>query len=191
MVDATGRVGVAFTRPGRSLSCMPDDIRSIADDLRTAVDAAYARLTSVPDETSARRPAPTTWSPKEVIGHLIDSASNNHGRFVRGQLEDDLVFLGYDQDAWVTSQGYQNTDWRELLDLWRLFNHQIVRVIERCPSEEGFRPRVRHNLHQIAFTPVPESQPATLAYFMRDYVAHLEHHLRQAFERTGVGDDGR
>jgi hypothetical protein len=170
---------------------MTDDTRSIADDLRIAVDSAYARLTSVPDETSARKPAPNTWSAKEVIGHLIDSASNNHGRFVRAQLADDLLFLGYDQDGWVTSQGYQYADWRELLDLWRSFNHQIARVIEGCPREQRFRPRVRHNLHQIAFREVPESESTTLEYFMRDYVDHLEHHLRQVFERTGIDGDAR
>jgi hypothetical protein len=27
-----------------------------------------------------------------------------------------------------------------------------------------------------------QDKPATLAYLMRDYVAHLEHHLRQIFE---------
>ena len=162
----------------------PDD--PIARDLRAAVDDAVARLAGVPDETAARRPAPGTWSAKEVVGHLVDSAANNHGRFVRARSEDDLVFPTYDQDAWVAAGRYQEADWRELLELWRAYNRLVARVIESCPEPERTRPRVRHNLHRLAWRTVPEDEPATLEYFMRDYVGHLRHHLAQAYERTGV-----
>jgi hypothetical protein len=40
-------------------------------------------------------------------------------------------------------------------------------------------PRSRHNLDQMAWQPVPRDQPATLDYFMADYVGHLKHHLQQ------------
>ena len=44
------------------------------------------------------------WSPREIVGHLIDSAANNHQRFVRAQFTDDLVFSGYQQAEWVGVQ---------------------------------------------------------------------------------------
>jgi hypothetical protein len=48
-------------------------------------------------------------------------------------------------------------------------------------DQEGLtRQRVRHNLHELAWQTVPASEPATLDYFMRDYVGHLKHHLAQA-----------
>jgi hypothetical protein len=136
-------------------------------------------LLAVPDALTTARPAPGKWSPREIIGHLIDSASNNHRRFVLAQQQDDLVFPGYQQDAWVAAQRYQDAPWEELVSLWRGFNLHLARVMEAAPESERTRPRTRHNLHQIAFRTIPEDQPATLEYFMRDYVDHLEHHLRQ------------
>jgi len=58
-------------------------------------------LEAMPNEQTGHKPAPEQWSPGEIIGHLIDSASNNHQRFVRAQFQDNLVFSGYDQNAWV------------------------------------------------------------------------------------------
>ena len=113
------------------------------------------------------------------MGHLIDSASNNHRRFVLAQQQEDLVFPGYAQDAWVAAQRYQDAPWEELVSLWRGFNLHLARVMEAAPDFERTRIRRRHNLHEIAFRTIPEDQPATLEYFMSDYVDHLEHHLRQ------------
>jgi len=150
-----------------------------AEDLKAAVVAASELLAAIPDEVAARRPGPGKWSAKEIIGHLIDSAANNHQRFVRAQLQDDLVFDGYAQDEWVAAQGYQKAPWQDLLTLWRGYNLHIARLIEAMPDEVRLRERHRHNLHELAWQPVPAGTPTTLDYFMRDYVQHLHHHLRQ------------
>jgi hypothetical protein len=147
--------------------------------LRAAVAEAFPHLSAISDSDAATPPAPGKWSPKQVIGHLIDSASNNHQRFVRANFVDDLIFLGYDQEKWVELGRYAEAPWESLLTLWREFNLQIARVMEATPDEVANAPRTRHNLHQLAWRTVPEDQPATLAYFMSDYVDHLEHHLRQ------------
>lgn len=149
------------------------------DDLTTSVRAAWARLVDVPDADAARSPAPGKWSAKQIIGHLIDSASNNHQRFVRARWMDDLVFVGYEQDAWVDAQAYQDAPWRELLDLWLAYNLHLARVMRATPDDVRLRGHLRHNLDRLAFRPVPPEAPATLDYFMRDYVAHLKHHLAQ------------
>ena len=154
---------------------MPD----YAEDLRATVLAAWASLAAIPDEAAARRPGPGKWSAKEIVGHLIDSAANNHQRFVRAQFQDDLVFAGYAQDAWVAAQRYQDAPWQDLLTLWRAYNLHIARLIEAMPVEVRLRERRRHNLHELAWQPVPAGTPTTLDYFMRDYVGHLHHHLRQ------------
>jgi len=149
-------------------------------DFRKTVDTSAARLRTLSSAEAAVRPAPGSWSPKEIIGHLIDSASNNHGRFVRAQLQDDLVFAGYEQDDWVAIQRYQQREWADLVLLWQAFNHHIAHVMEAAGAEALAKPRASHNLDALAWQPLHSEQPATLEYFMRDYVGHLKHHLRQA-----------
>lgn len=149
------------------------------EDLIATVRDAARRLRPVTDENAARRPSPDAWSAKEIIGHLIDSASNNHQRFVRAAWMEDLVFVGYEQDAWVSLQKYREAPWTELLDLWTSYNIHLGRVMRAVPDTVRLREHTRHNLDELAWQAVPREQPATLDYFMRDYVGHLHHHLRQ------------
>jgi hypothetical protein len=151
-------------------------------DLRAIVDGAAARLMAISEAQASRPRAPGQWSPKQIVGHLIDSAINNHGRFVRAQGQDDLLFPGYDQEAWVRVQRYDERVWTDLVHAWRIYNHQVADVMRAVPSSERDRPRPRHNLDQIGFQPLPDRAPATLGFLMRDYVAHLQHHLRQILD---------
>lgn len=149
------------------------------NDLRQAVNEATPRLIALA-ERSATRPAPDKWSAREIIGHLVDSASNNHQRFVRGQLQDDLVFPGYAQADWVRIGRYQDAPWDELVALWKMFNLQIARVMEGTPEDVRTRPRTRHSFDAIG-VPLKEGEAPTLEHVMSDYVVHLKHHLRQIF----------
>lgn len=150
-----------------------------AVELLNAVDRAEPALWALDDAVTVFRPAAGKWSAREIIGHLVDSASINHQRFVRAMFQDDLVFSGYAQDDWVAIQKYQEASWRELVALWATFNRHLARVMGAVPQSTRTRLRTRHNLREIAFRPVPEGEPATLDYLMHDYVAHVEHHLRQ------------
>jgi hypothetical protein len=150
-----------------------------ATRLRAALDLAEPLLRSISPADAAKRPAPGKWSPKEIIGHLVDSASNNHQRFVRGSLQPDLVFPGYAQDDWVALQKYQDADWEQLLSFWLLFNRHIATVMASVPEEVRLRVRARHNLDEIATNAPPTPKQATLDYFMNDYTEHLAMHMRQ------------
>lgn len=150
-----------------------------AQDLAVTVRRAAQRLRNVAEAEAARRPGPAKWCAKEIIGHLIDSAANNHQRFVRARWQKDLVFDGYAQDDWVAAQDYRSAPWHELLDLWLSYNLHVARVMAGVPEHVRVAPHARHNLDQLAWQPVPQGQPATLDYFMEDYVSHLKHHLRQ------------
>jgi hypothetical protein len=154
-------------------------------ELRQAIEQATPLLRGMSEERSRLRPRPGKWCPREVIGHLIDSASNNHQRFVRAQFQDDLVFSGYEQDAWVSVQRYRDAPWEDLIALWSSFNLHIARIMDFAPIDERVRLRPLHNLHELAWKPVPRDEPVTLDYFMSDYVAHLKHHLAQ----IGIGQD--
>lgn len=152
---------------------------SCAEELSDAVVRAAARLRQMPEDSARVRPAPGKWSPIEIIGHLIDSASVNHERFVRARERDDLEFEGYEQVEWVKAQNYQEAHWPAIIDLWEALNLHVARVIAHTPDSVLTMPRARHNLDRIAWEVVPRSEPASLGYFMRDYLGHLKHHLRQ------------
>src|SRR5262252_10395120 len=107
-------------------------MESVANDLLSALDAAD-RLHLIGEAAASRRPAPGKWSKKEILGHLIDSATNNHQRFVRAQISDELTFPGYEQDEWVRRQDYNSKPWNELVELWRLFNRHVAHIIRNLP----------------------------------------------------------
>lgn len=148
-------------------------------DLRLTVERATRALLAMGDVESAAHPAPGKWSPREVIGHLVDSASVNHGRFVRASSMDALVFDGYDQEAWVRAQRYQEASWPDLVALWRSMNLHLAGVMAAVPAQVRMRTHTAHNFDRIAWKAVPAGTPTTLDYFMADYVGHLKHHLRQ------------
>lgn len=150
-------------------------------DFRDTIVSAQERLRDIPEELSRKKSAPEEWSPVEVIGHLIDSATNNHQRFVRAQFSDDLNFPGYQQDQWVSSQKYRDESWAVLIQLWSSYNLHLVHVASAIPGEVLTKPRTDHTLDQIAFNLVDKNKPATLEYLIRDYVDHLRHHLDQVF----------
>lgn len=157
-----------------------------AEELRDLLVRSGPLLRRLDAAATTKHPLPGKWSPREIIGHLIDSASNNHQRFVRANLQDDLIFPGYEQDSWVSLQRYQSVDWLELLSLWESFNRHIAHVMDAIPDAVRTRPHRKHNLHEIAWQTVPLSQPATLDYFLHDYVAHMRHHLRQILGANAV-----
>jgi uncharacterized damage-inducible protein DinB len=154
-------------------------MKALVEEFERTVEEAARRLRALSEEESERRPAPGVWSAKETVGHLVDSAANNHQRFVRAQARPDLDFPGYEQDEWIAAQHYQDARWPDLVELWRLYNRHLAHVVARVPEAELKRPRHPHSLQRIAFRPVPERDPATLEYLIRDYVEHLRHHLNQ------------
>src|SRR6202171_6629581 len=107
-------------------------------------------LEALAEEAPACPRAPGKWSPREVLGHLVDSAANNHIRFVRGQFEEDLIFEGYDQDEWVGVQAYCDAPWTEIVELWRAYNVLLARISDAIPADVRRRARPRHNFHRIA-----------------------------------------
>jgi hypothetical protein len=125
-----------------------------------------ARLKKLPEQVVERKPSPTHWSPKEELGHLLDSAANNHQRMVRAQLEDKLAMPGYDQNGWVAANRYQQRPWDELVETWLALNRQLLAAAESVPESAW-----SHTLT------VAGSEPMTLQFVLEDYIAHMAHHL--------------
>lgn len=153
--------------------------KEFLEDFRQTLVRASQELQQISEARSLVPRAEGKWSPKEITGHLIDSAANNHLRFVRAQFSDDLIFTGYEQVEWVRAQHYKDEPWPALVQLWHLYNQHILNVMTFAPEEKRMKLRARHNLHQIASDTIREDEPVTLDYFMRDYVDHMKKHLGQ------------
>lgn len=155
--------------------------KSFLLEFRATLKSASERLLEIP-EAETEKPMRDGWCAKQILGHLIDSAANNHARFVRAQLKDDLVFDGYDQEEWVRVQKYELESWAALVDLWTEYNLHLLHVIENISNEDLSKPRAKHSLDKIAWQLVPANQAVTLEYFIRDYFGHLREHLGQIFQ---------
>ncbi|HUG53454.1 MAG TPA: DinB family protein, partial [Vicinamibacteria bacterium] len=143
----------------------------VARDLAAEVARGLPALSAIEEGHAGQGRAPGKWSPKQILGHLIDSAVNNHHRFVRAQLAPPLVFPGYEQDGWVAVQGYQDRPWAELTALWAALNRHLAHVIGRID------PRALETECTIGSDP-----PVTLRFVAEDYVRHLRHHVAQILE---------
>ena len=152
------------------------------EDFRETIESASQRLLQISEAQSEQPRAEEHWSSKQIIGHLIDSATNNHARFVLAQIKHDLVFPGYDQNRWVEIQHYQQAPWSQLVELWRAYNLHLLHVMACTPKEKMNNRCTQHRLQTIAFETVSEAEPVTLEYLMKDYVVHLKHHLSQIFD---------
>ena len=150
------------------LMLTPDitDVKRAIDHLRSLVDVLPGRLCAITGEQAAAKRAPDSWSQKEELGHLIDSAANNHQRIARGQSEGGLVMPGYDGDRWVALHGYQNRDWRELIELWRAANKQLLSAAQSAPDGSW------SNSLSV------DGEEQTVGFVMADYVRHMTVHLR-------------
>jgi hypothetical protein len=155
--------------------------KSFLDQFSDTLSDAAPRLLAISEQQSEVPRAEDKWSAKQVIGHLIDSATNNHQRFVRAQFTDELIFLGYEQNEWVRVEHFQEEPWRDLVQLWQLYNQHILHIMKYAPEDTRTKLRQRHNLHQLASEQIKEDEPVTLEFFMRDYVDHMKKHLSQIF----------
>jgi hypothetical protein len=138
----------------------------LARALETVIAREVNSLKQVTEAQAETRPADGKWSKKEELGHLIDSAVNNHVRFVRATLEERFIGPTYDQNGWVRVHGYQELPWRLVIDLWQLNNTALVTLIARIPEDQLETPCV-----------IGDGDAVTLEFLIEDYIAHMQHHL--------------
>jgi DinB superfamily len=134
--------------------------------LSTLINEVPSRLGKLPPSQVELKPSPSKWSPKEELGHLLDSAANNHQRIVRTQLEDKAKMPDYDGNAWVKLHRYQLRNWQEMIELWRALNLQLLAAAEAVPDPAWSRT-----------CSIADSQPLTLKFVFEDYIEHMLHHL--------------
>ncbi len=159
---------------------MTNPFTAIATDLGRTVAQAKPLLAKLNNADTSTRPSAKKWAKKEILGHLMDSASNNHQRFVRAALQGTLTFPGYDQEPLVELQKFREMDWSFLVDLWASYNRFLAHVLAGLPaSAAGITCNIGDN------------PPATLGWIAEDYVAHLKHHLNQILGQMFETNYGR
>jgi hypothetical protein len=145
-----------------------EPMKKLSDNLVQVVKSAEASLLQVTEIESNKPILTGGWSRKQVLGHLIDSASNNHQRFVRAALQTSLDFPGYDQDGCVRVQAVEEAHWPLLVALWADYNRYLAHVIAHLA------PFKLETLCRIG-----SDEPVKLQFLVEDYLKHLLHHLGQ------------
>ncbi len=150
--------------------------RELSQALADMVHREAEALRSFPEHDASIRPSgPASWSPKEELGHLIDSAANNHVRFVRASIEPEFRGPTYAQDSWVSLHGYQDMPWFTIVSFWAQYNSFLADLIARIPGDK---------LTTQCF--VGAKEPVTLRYLIEDYMLHAQHHLDHLLQREKV-----
>jgi hypothetical protein len=143
-------------------------MKELSENLLSVIEAAEPRLRLITAPESTKPILSGGWSRKQVIAHLIDSASNNHQRFVRAAQQASLDFPGYDQEGNMRVQAPQEADWRLLVSLWAAYNRYLAHIIAHLPESKLATP-----------CRIGWGEPVTLGFIATDYLTHLLHHLRQ------------
>jgi hypothetical protein len=138
--------------------------------LQFLIDTIPSLLTEIEEIKFSEKQNLEKWSKKEILGHLIDSATNNHQRFVRCQFEN-VPKIVYDQNNWNKFNFYQQIEKNQIIQFWTIYNKQLVHLIKNIPNE---------NLLKECKT--SDDKNHTIEYLISDYVEHLEYHLQQIVE---------
>lgn len=149
-----------------------DALKSATTEFSALLDLAAAQLPALTD-TAAR--TDDHWSRKQILGHLIDSAANNHQRFVRGQLVRELIMPGYAQREWVDTERFNDREWADLIQFWLAYNRHLLHIMSHAAPE-----------CLDAIIRIGDNDPVSLEFVMTDYVSHMKHHLEQLGVRTAI-----
>lgn len=153
-----------------------------SDKLRSIIDTAHHILLKIDIAQFNHKSSPEKWSKLEILGHLIDSAYNNHQRFIRAEEQDNLIFRGYNQVNWVKKNNYQNRNPKEIIETWKIANEHLAILIENIPADILNQKTTEHNFHKICMNLLQEGAETSLSYLIWDYIFHLEHHLGQIID---------
>lgn len=138
----------------------------ISTEISELVDQIEPLLKQMTDDEVIMNIKEGGWSKKQIVGHLIDSAANNHQRIVRGIQNQALAFPVYDQDQWVAIHDYNGVPWIDLVELFCRYNRHLCRVIEKMPGETLRNP-----------CNIGKEEPVTLEFVIKDYLRHFRHHI--------------
>jgi hypothetical protein len=146
-------------------------LSEVISRLKAHLEEVPGKFSNFSEEEASYRPAPGKWCKKEILGHLIDSACNNHSRFVRAQFEQDPVkLIKYAPDEWVSSQNYYGEPIETIVNLWSAYNTHLLHIISVYPQDKLY---TSWDINGEIYS---------TEWLITDYVDHLDHHLNQIFK---------
>jgi len=152
---------------------MLEELQKVIERLQQHINLAPSEFLKYSEGELRRKPAPDKWSKKEILGHLIDSAANNHHRFVRVQFEKEpFIVVPYEQEDWNRVQKYNEVDAKFLVEFWRMYNLHILWLISNFPEK-----RLKIKCKSVDEREIAE----TVILLLKDYIDHMDHHLKQIF----------
>jgi hypothetical protein len=140
----------------------------LARQFRAGLDDVHRALVAVPEKLADVPWREGGWTRKQIVGHLLDSATNNRQRFVRATSEGFFNGRNYEQDAWVAAHGYADQTWDTLLGWWEAEHEILMAVVDRIPADRLDAPCV-----------MDADTAVTLRFLIEDYVTHQRWHLKQ------------
>ncbi|QQS35577.1 MAG: DinB family protein [Ignavibacteriales bacterium] len=144
--------------------------------LLNKINDNLGHLKSLTEEEFNSCPDGMDWTRKEILGHLIDSASNNHHRFIKIQFEElPYRIISYQQDEWVATNHYKDENKDDLVSLWYAYNTHLVHVIKNIPQN-----------HLPNKCLLKDDSIVTLEFLVKDYIEHMIHHLEQIFSSSST-----
>lgn len=110
---------------------------------------------------------------KQIVGHMIDSASNNTHRIIHLQYQSSpLIFPDYaslgNNDRWIAIQNYQNENWQVLVQLWKYSNLHLVHVINNVKLDKLDNEWITARKDMVS-----------LKSMIIDYLRHFKLHLNE------------
>ena len=136
------------------------------------------RLSALSEDVVSNRRNSQNRNIKQILGHMIDSASNNTHRIIHLQYQSSpLIFPDYaalgNNDRWIAIQNYQTENWSDLVQLWKYSNRHIIHVINNVNPEK---------LDNIWLSALDEE--VLLRNMINGYLSHFELHLNEIEELT-------
>jgi hypothetical protein len=147
----------------------------LAAALREMIDRELPHLEALTEEAANQTDGrPASWTRKQELGHLIDSAANNHMRIVLASIDGEFRGMGYAQDKWVAAHAWGELEWKFLVDLWHRFNTLLAHLVERIGEGQ------MENRCVIGWGVV------NLRFVIEDYVVHMQHHIDHLLARKRI-----
>ena len=149
---------------------------SITRQILSLIEEWEPKLASLNNETITQRRNSQNRTIKQILGHLVDSTSNNTHRIVHLQYQPGpLTFPNYatlgNNDRWISIQDYQNEDWLSLIQLWKYSLLHICHIIKNVKED-------KINNEWIS----GPDQKITLESMIVDFPKHLKLHLTEINE---------